>query len=588
VRRRATLGKLCPHWKRMQNDEIAKVLDEIADMLELSGENFFRVRAYHNAARSIHDQPVQVAELTTEQIDEIPGIGSDLAGKITEIIKTGDLPMHRELARKFPHELMELREIPGLGPKRIKLLMDHLHIHGKEDLERHAKSGKLNSIKGFGPKIEEKILETIAKKEPGAAKRILYSQAAIITTALLAHLRKCRAIEELEMAGSFRRRRETIGDLDVVAAASHPKPVMKQLVNFPAVARVIGSGETKTTVVLKDGLQVDLRVVPPASFGAALAYFTGSKAHNIHLRRIAQERGLLLNEYGLFRGESIVAGKTEEQVYRTLKLPWIAPEIREDRGEIEAASSGALPTLVERTNLRGDLHTHSTYTDGRSSIEDMARKVGESGLRYFAVTDHSRRIAMSHGLDPKRLHEQAREIENLRKQFKGITILRGIEVDILDDGTLDLPDDALGELDWVVASVHYKLDQNPRDMTRRMVKAVRNRNVDAIGHPTGRLIGHREPSGFDFGEILRIAREEGCAMEIDSQPDRLDLTDTMCMAAKKASVKLVITSDAHSPRELDLLEYGVNQARRGWIEAGDVLNTHPLKSLRQRRALVSV
>jgi len=572
----------------MQNDEIAKVLDEIADMLELSGENFFRVRAYRNAARAIHDQPGQVANLTPEQIDQIAGIGADLAGKITEIINTGDLPLHRELLRKFPHELMELREIPGLGPKRIKLLMDRLHIRGKEDLERYAKSGKLHSIKGFGPKIEEKILETIAKKEPGAGRRILYSQAAIIAQALTTHLRRCRAIQEIELAGSFRRRRETVGDLDIVAAASQPEPVMKQLTSFPAVVRVIGSGETKTTVILHDGLQVDLRLVPRASFGAALMYFTGSKAHNIHLRRIAQDRELLLNEYGLFRGESVVASKTEEQIYHALKLPWIAPELREDRGEIEAASSGKLPTLIERTELRGDLHTHSTYTDGRSSIEDMVRKARDNGLSYIALTDHSRRIAMSHGLDPKRLHQQAREIESLRKQFKGIAILRGIEVDILEDGSLDLPDSALAGLDWVVASVHYKLDQNPRDMTRRIVKAIRNRNVDALGHPTGRLIGHREPSTFDFDQILKVAREEGCAMELDSQPDRLDLTETMCMAAKQAGVKIVIASDAHSPRELDLLEYGVNQARRGWIEATEVLNTRPLNSFRQRRNLVSV
>jgi DNA polymerase (family 10) len=572
----------------MQNDEIAKVLDEIADMLELSGEDFFRVRAYRNAARAIHDQPVQVAALTLEQIDEIPGIGGDLAGKISAIIKTGDLPLHRDLARKFPPELLELRKIPGLGPKRIKLLMDRLNVHSKKDLERHAKSGKLHSIKGFGPRIEEKILEAIARKELGSGRRILYSEAAIVAAALLIHLRECSAIEELEVAGSFRRRRETIGDLDVVAAASHPEQVIKRFVSFSGVAQISSSGETKSTLVLKDGLQVDLRVVPRASFGAALAYFTGSKAHNIHLRRIAQERGLLLNEYGLFRGEAIIAGKTEEQIYRALKLPWIAPELREDRGEIEAASSGTLPELIERTDLRGDLHIHSTYTDGRSSIEDMARKVLATGLNYFSVTDHSRRVAMSHGLDPKRLREQAREIEKLRKQFKGLAILRGIEVDILDDGALDLPDDALAELDWVVASVHYELDKNPGDMTRRLVKAIRNRNVDAIGHPTGRLLGRREPSAFDFGEILRVAREEGCAMEIDSQPDRLDLTDTMCMAAKKAGVKIVITSDAHSARELDLLEYGVNQARRGWVEADDVLNTRPLKSFRQRRALVSV
>ncbi len=389
------------------------------------------------------------------------------------------------------------------------------------------------------------------------------------------------------MAGSFRRRRETIGDLDVVVAASRPEPVMEQLVTFPAVAQVAGTGETKSTVVLKNGLQIDLRVVPGASFGAALAYFTGSKAHNIHLRRIAQDRDLLLNEYGLFRGKSMIAGKTEEQVYRALKLPWIPPEMREDRGEIEAAASGTLPKLITHTDLHGDLHTHSTYTDGRSSIEEMARKVRETKLQYFAVTDHSRRITMAHGLDKARLHEQAREIERLQAAMNGIAILRGIEVDILNDGSLDLPNDAVAELDWVVASVHYKLDQSPREMTRRLITAIRNRNVNVIGHPTGRLIGRREPSEFDFDEILRVAREEGCALEIDSQPDRLDLTDTMCIAAKRAGVKLVISSDAHSPREIDLLEYGVNQARRGWIERGDVLNPRPLESFRQRRPLVS-
>ncbi len=563
------------------------MLDEIADMLELSGENFFRVRAYRNAARAIHDQPVQVAQLTRDEIDEIPGIGADLAGKITTLIRTGDLDLHRDLARKFPHELLELREIPGLGPKRIKALIDWLQIRGREDLERCAKAGKLRGIAGFGSNMEQKILEALARKQHGSSKRILYSEAAIAVAALVAHLRQCPAIDELEVAGSFRRRRETIGDLDVVAAAAHPEPVMKHLLSFPAMARVVGSGETKTTVVLKDGLQVDLRVVPRASFGAALVYFTGSKAHNIHLRRIAQDRGLLLNEYGLFRGKSIVAGRTEEQVYRALKLPWIAPEMREDRGEIELATSGTLPSLIDRADLLGDLHTHSTYTDGRSSIQDMARKARESGLKYFAVTDHSRRIAMSHGLDPKRLREQAREIEDLARRLKGVAVLRGIEVDILDDGSLDLPDDSLAELDWVVASVHYKLDQDPRDMTRRVIKAIRNRNVDAIGHPTGRLIGHREPSAFDFSAILRVAHAEGCAMEIDSQPERLDLNDTMCMAAKKAGVKLVISSDAHSSQQMALLEYGVNQARRGWIEANDVLNTRPLKSFRQRRNLVS-
>lgn len=333
----------------MQNDEIAKVLDEIGDMLELSGESFFRVRAYHNAARAIHDQPVPVAKMTSEQIDEIPGIGADLAGKITTLIKAGELPLHHELARKFTRELLDLRTIPGLGPKRVKLLMDRLHVRGREDLERVTKAGKLHRVKGFGLKIEQKILETIERKDGTSSRRMLYAEVESIAGDLVAHLRECRAVEQLEVAGIFRRKRETVGDLGVVAAAAHSEPVMDRFVAFPSVVEVVGRGYTKGTVVLTNGLQIDLRVVPRASFGAALAYFTGSKPHNIRLRRLAQVRGLLLNEYGLFHGESLVAGKSEEQVYRAPGLPWIPPELREDRGEIEAAASKALPT---NTRLR--------------------------------------------------------------------------------------------------------------------------------------------------------------------------------------------------------------------------------------------
>jgi len=567
----------------MENDEVANVLDETADMLELAGENFFRVRAYRNAARAIRDQAVQVASLSEEQIDEIPGIGADLAGKIATIVKTGGLPLHHELASKFPPQLLELRDIPGLGPKRLKLLIDLLQIRDRGDLEKAVKSEALRKIPGFGPKIEDRIRESLLRREPGQGKRMLYAEATRIAAQIDAHLRKCTAIREFELAGSFRRRRETIGDLDAVAAAADSAAVMKHFTAFPGITQVIGSGETKTSVVLKGGLQVDLRVVPPKSFGAALVYFTGSKSHNVHLRRIAQARGLLLNEYGLFRGDAVIAGRTEEEIYRALKLSWMPPELREDRGEIEAAASGKLPKLIERKNLRGDLHTHSLYTDGHASIEEMARQARQSGLEYVAITDHSRRLAMAHGLDPERLREQRREIERIRKKLSGISLLQGIEVDILDDGRLDLPADALSELDWVVASVHYKLEQNPADMTRRLIKAIRNPNVDVVGHPTGRLLGHREPSKFDFGEILRVAREEGCALEINSQPTRLDLTDTACIAAKQAGVKLVISSDAHSTRDFALLDYGVNQARRGWIEKDDVLNTRPLRNLRPRR-----
>ncbi|MGD0672244.1 MAG: DNA polymerase/3'-5' exonuclease PolX [Candidatus Binatus sp.] len=566
----------------MENDEVANVLDETASMLELAGENFFRVRAYRNSARTIRDQTAQVASLSKEQIDDIPGIGADLAGKITTIVQTGDLPLHRELASKFPPQLLELRDIPGLGPKRLKLLIDLLQIRGRDDLDKAVKSGAIRKIPGFGPKIEDRIRESLLRRETGQGKRMLYAEATRIAAQIEAYLRKCTAVREFELAGSFRRRRETVGDLDAVAAAADCAAVMKHFNAFPGITEVIGSGETKTSVVLKGGLQVDLRAVAAKSFGAALTYFTGSKSHCVHLRRIAQARGLLLNEYGLFRNDDVIASRTEEEIYRALGLAWVPPELREDRGEIEAAASGKLPKLIERKNLRGDLHTHSLYTDGRASIEDMVRQARENGLEYVAITDHSRHLAMAHGLDPKRLHEQKREIERIRKKLPGITLLQGIEVDILDDGRLDLPADALSELDWVVASVHYKLEQNPVEMTRRLIKAIRNPNVDVIGHPSGRLLDRRQPSKFDFSEILRVAREEGCAMEINSQPERLDLTDTACMAAKQAGVKLVISSDAHSTRDLALLDYGVNQARRGWIEKEDVLNTRGLRNLRPR------
>jgi DNA polymerase (family X) len=572
----------------MHNQEIARVLDEIADLLEIQGENFFRVRAYRNAARSIRDHPVQLTELAPEQLREVPGIGADLADKLTTLMRTGELPLHKELTQKVPHGLLELRQIPGLGPKRVRILAEHLGIHDRTGLKRAAEAGALRKIHGFGRKIEERILQSLAEEERAPANRLLYPEAAGMAESLLAHLRKSAAVKRLEVAGSLRRKRETVGDLDVLATSPKPKLVMKQLLSYPSIAQTLGSGETKSTVVLKGGFQVDLRVVPQESYGAAMVYFTGSKAHGVHLRRIAQAKGLLLNEYGLFRGNKAIAGKDEEDIYRVLGLQWIAPELREDRGEVEAAAAGKLPALLQRADLRGDLHTHSKYTDGRASIEDMARTARDNGLEYFAVTDHSRRVTMAHGLDPARLRQQWREIERVAARVKGIKLLRGIEVDVLDDGSLDLPDETLAELDWVVASVHYKLNQDASDMTRRIVKAIRNRNVDVLGHPSGRLLSHRPPSNFDLAEVLRVAHGEGCALEINSQPERLDLTDTSCMAAKRAGLKLVVSSDSHHPHDFTLLQYGVNQARRGWIEPTDVLNTRPLAKMRQRRPLASV
>ena len=567
----------------MRNEEIARLFDDVADMLEIGGDNFFRVRAYRNAARAVRDYPSSVADLAHDRFQEIPGVGSDLAAKLATIIDTGDLPIRIELLRTFPLGLLELKNLPMLGPKRIKLLADRLHIRNRDDLKRAVEAGQLRTIRGFGARMEEQLLEALAR-EPGATKsdRISYSDASIAADDLLSHMRACADLERLEVAGSFRRGRETIGDLDIVAASPNPSAVLRRFLSFPAIVRTLGAGETRASVVLSSGLQVDVRVVPRASWGAALVYFTGSQAHCVHIRRVAQNLGLLLNEYGLYRGAEVLAGREEEEVYRSLGLPWIQPELREDRGEIDAAREHRLPDLIELADLRGHLHSHSTWTDGRASIEQMATSALAAGLEYFALTDHSQRLAMVHGLDPVRLRAQWDEIEAVSTRVGGITILRGIEVDILEDGALDLPNDVLNELDWVVASVHSKLDMESGAMTRRIVRAIRNPNVDVIGHPSGRMIGQRESSSFDMDEVMRIAREEGCALEVNSQPDRLDLTDTACMAAKHAGVKVAISSDSHSPRGFSLLTYGIRQARRGWLGAADVLNTRPLNELRRR------
>lgn len=566
----------------MQNSEIAKVLDEIADMLEVSEDDFFRVRAYRNAARTVRDHPAPLSEMNAESLRELPGIGADLAGKIGAIVQTGDLPLHRQLAKKIPPSLLQLTRLPAMGPKRVRLLKNRLHIRDVATLKRAIDTGKLRTLRGFGPKIAQRWLDAMAEQTPVVKPRMLYAEAALTAHNLLGYLRDAPGIGQLEPAGSFRRRKETVGDLDLLAVASDAGPVMDRLVKFADVKEIVGKGETKATIVLHSGLQVDLRVVAAGSYGAAMVYFTGSPAHGIHLRKIAQDRGMLLNEYGLFRGKRKVAGATEEEIYSALGLVWIPPELREDRGEVEAAAHGALPKLISRSDLRGDLHSHSTYTDGRASIEEMAIEAKKLGMEYLAVTDHSRRLAMAHGLDAARLRKQAKEIERVGARV-GISLLRGIEVDILDDGSLDLPDSVLSQLDWVVAAVHYKLKQDAQEMTQRLIKAIRNPNVDVIGHPSGRLIGQREPSNFDLGEVLRVAREEGCAMELDSQADRLDLSDTACMTAKRAGVKIVISSDGHHPHDFSMLEYGINQARRGWIEPADVLNTQPLGKLHLRK-----
>ena len=466
--------------------------------------------------------------------------------------------------------------LPGLGPKRVKLLHDKLKVSTLEDLRRVVETGRLHGIRGFGPIIEKKL--SAALRKPLAEKRFKLAVAEAEADALANFL---RGSGRFVMAGSYRRRRDTVGDLDAVVTAKDAAAVGDKLVGYENVVEVLAHGSTRTTVVLRSGIQVDVRAVPEDSYGAALLYFTGSKAHNIALRAIAVHRGWKLNEYGLFSGKRRIAGATEEEIYKKLGLAFIPPELREDRGEVALARTNTLPTLVTRADIRGDLHVHSDWTDGTASIEAMAKAAQAQGYAYIALTDHSRRVAMAHGLDPARLTRQSHEIDRLNDRLHGLTILKGIELDILKDGTLDLPDAALAKLDIVVAAIHSYFDLPRETQTERMIRAMKNPYVSIIAHPTGRLIGEREPYDIDMERVIAAARELGCHLEVNAQPDRLDLNDMYIHAAKQAGVKLAISTDAHSVDAFDCMRFGIDQARRGWLTADDVINTRPLIDLRK-------
>jgi DNA polymerase (family 10) len=562
----------------VQNAEIAAMFDQTADLLEIQGENPFRVRAYRRAARVIEGLPQSAESLLSagQDLSELPGIGKDLAGKIAGIIKSGRFDILDQLKKKLPGELGDMAALPGLGPKRVKLLYDKLKVHTLEHLRRTIRAGRLRELHGFGPKTEKKLLSALEK--PQAEKRFKLSVAEAEAEALIAFLRDGGRVV---VAGSYRRRRDTVGDLDVLVTAKDGAAVGDKVVHYENVAEVLAHGPTRTTVVLRSGLQVDVRVVPEESYGAALMYFTGSKAHNIALRGLAIDHGWKLNEYGLFAGKRRIAGATEEEVYKKLGLAFIPPELREDRGEIALAKANKLPKLVSVADIRGDLHVHSDWTDGTTTIAAMAAGAQARGYEYMALTDHSRRVAMAHGLDPARLARQIREVERLNEKLKGFTILTGIEVDILKDGRLDLPDSTLSRLDVVVAAVHSFFDLPRAAQTDRVVRALENRNVCVLAHPTGRLLGLREPYDIDMERILAAARATGCFLEINAEPDRLDLNDLHAHAAKAAGVKLVVSTDAHSVNAFDYIRFGVDQARRGWLTADDVLNTRPLAELRR-------
>ena len=566
----------------MENPEIAQIFEEIADLLEIQGANTFRVRAYRNAARVVRDHPEPLADLARDpnQIENLPGIGKDLAGKVRTIVETGDLPLRTELHAQVPPGLRDLLNIPGLGPKRAQILHRELGIRTVEDLRQAVLARRIREIKGFGEKTEEVILRALEKPDR-AAQRVYLADAKVFADAVVRHLKGTPGIGQVIVSGSLRRRLETVGDVDVLVTCPNAEPVMSRLAAYEGVGEVLARGDTKMTVRLTGGLQLDLRVVPEECYGAALVYFTGSKAHNIELRRMAQERGLKISEYGVFRGEERAAGRTEEEVYAAVGLPWIPPELREARNEFELALAGRLPKLLEVDALRGDLHMHTTATDGRATLEEMVEAARRRGYEYIAITDHSKRVTMARGLDAERIVEHWREIDRLNQKVHGITILKGVELDILEDGTLDLPDEVLAQADWVIAAVHYGQNQ-PRDqITRRIVGAIRNRHVTAIAHPTGRLIGKRKPYEFELDTIFKEAADHGCWMEVDGQPSRLDLDDIGIVAAREHGIPIVIDSDAHAVEELAFVEFGVYQARRAGLEAGDVANTRPLAEFRK-------
>ena len=562
----------------VQNAEIVAMFDQTADLLEIKGENQFRVRAYHRAARTIEGLPQSVRNLLSAEKDltELPGIGKDLAGKIADIVKTGHFKLLEQLKKILPGQLGDMAALPGLGPKRVKLLYDKLKVRTLDDLRRAIKTGRVHELRGFGPTIEKKLAGALEK--PMAIKRFKLAVAEAEAEALVGFLRDGGRVM---VAGSYRRRRDTVGDLDILVTTKQGPAVGAKLTRYENVAEVLAHGPTRTTVVLRSGLQVDVRAVPEQSYGAALLYFTGSKAHNIALRSLANERDWKLNEYGLFSGKRRIAGATEEEVYKKLGLTYIPPELREDRGEIALAKANKLPHLVTVADMRGDLHVHSDWTDGTASIEAMAAAAQACGYEYMALTDHSRRVAMAHGLDPARVSRQIREVDKLNAKLKGFTILKGIEVDILKDGRLDLPDSILSRLDIVVASVHSFFDLAREAQTDRVVRAMENRHVSILGHPTGRLIGEREPYDIDMDHVISAAHDLGCYLEINAEPDRLDLNDIHAHTAKSKGVKVAVSTDAHSVNGFQYMRFGIDQARRGWLTADDVINTRSLAELRK-------
>lgn len=557
------------------------MLRRVADVLETEDANPFRVRAYRNAARVIEELPEPVdpiARAHPDRLIELPGIGEDLAGKIVEIVHTGTLRQLAELERKAPPGAVELMQLPGLGPKRATVLSERLGVRTLHGLKAAVEAGRVRTLRGFGAKTEAKLRDALAT-HAGHAGRMQRSTAAQYGEALVAYMREVSGVRAVELAGSFRRCRETVGDLDLLVCADAHAPVAERFLAYPEVVEVLAHGGTRCAVRLACGIQVDLRVLSPASYGAGLHYFTGSKPHNIAIRALGRKHGLKINEYGIFRGARRVGGRDEREVFAAVRLPWIPPELREARGEIEAAAAGTLPRLIEPGDIRGDLQSHTTDSDGRDSLETMAEAAEAMGYEYLAITDHTPTVRIAGGLDRAGFRRQMRRIDRLNAKLRSLTLLKGAEVDIHADGRLDLDDETLAMLDIVLVSLHAKLDLPAAEQTRRVVRALSHPHVDVLAHPTGRLIGGRRGAVLALDDVFRAAADHGVMLEVNAQPERLDLDDVACRAARDHGVRLVISTDAHAAAELRFMRWGVDQARRGWIEARDVANTRTLARL---------
>ena len=567
----------------VHNVEIADMFDRLADLLEIEDANRFRILAYRNAARTIRSYPKSMADLLQEgqKLSDIPTVGEDLANKIRTIVDTGQLPLLDEVEARTPGTLSDLMKIEGLGAKRVRKLYEELEIQTIEDLSRAARSGKIRELAGFGKKTEQKIRDRV-ERFSATSPRLKLTVAEDIAKSVVDHLKKCKGVKSIVVAGSYRRRQETVGDLDILITARSGSLIIDHFTAFEEVVEILSKGKTRAAVRVRAGINIDLRVVPQVSYGAALIYFTGSKAHNIAIRKMAMKKGYKINEYGVFKGDTRIAGKSENEVYAALGLPFIPPELRESRGELAAARERNLPELITADDIRGDLHCHTNATDGHSTIKQMAEAAVERGYEYISINDHSRHVTVARGLNRKRLLAQIRTIDKLNEKLDGIVILKSIELDILEDGSLDLPDNVLKLLDFTVCAVHYKFNLSLKKQTERILRAMDNPYFNILAHPTGRLINAREPYPIDLEKIMRAAKARGCFLELNAHPDRLDLTDKACKLAKELKLKVSIATDAHSMSDLRYMRFGIDQARRGWLEKSDVINSRPLAELRKQ------